>query len=311
MLSIDVIRNSMVGASSTNAKKSNSYYNSISQQPPKPEILTLSPSEAASMLYASGASGAARVTFSEQNTTPPSIYDFSKEDLQRALDEIKAERQGISYEGMSDAEIYNSIVKRYMDKFGADLAVPNMSRELIDSSTIPNINSPLMAMHGEILAATSYANNSAQILREANGYSGLSNSEITAKVREKYPEPNTVRDYMLMKWELQEMGIGDAAQINLILPTKICGMKALENPRMENEIWTKMLDAPATFDALEKIEADFVRGGKVIQVPDSVDIDFFLDYIGAAQMLTEKEYEKLKEQLGNMLYELLGGLNPR
>lgn len=305
MLNIDSIRNSM--SNSVSVKMSTASTTFAATQTSSPVTKTLDPSEAASMLYASGASGAAKITFSEGNTKPLSIYDLSNGEIEVKLNEMESERQSISYDGMTDAEIFNAIVKRYMDKFGADFSVPNMSRECFDTEDerMTLIDKPRSAMMGELKAAINDWNNYRQIVREASGYSDLSKIEIRARVREKYPEPNTIRDYMLMKWEMQELGVGQASGLDMILLTKISGNKWTDDVNVWKKLWDSLLDIPASFDSLEKIESDFEQNGRVIEVMEDVDIGSILDLLGTSLTLSASDYERFKERMTDLLMELL------
>ena len=100
-----------------------------------------------------------------------------------------------------------------------------------------------------------------QVHIERKGYSGLSELEMREAIRKQYPENMTLKDCLLMSWELGEVGLekdnvggSTTTHINYMLayslyPALPYGIGANEQAVMKS-MYDAMLDKPASYEAM-------------------------------------------------------------
>lgn len=144
----------------------------------------------------------AKDTFSSSavSSNAAKVGSLSVAATQAKLDIISAELEKTDYSGMSKAEIYADIEKRFENTFDDYYA----SRVVFPCEDYIMVNNQF---HEEIHNYVGYYAPPAAIVKEAKGYSGMTYEEIEASIKEKYAGKTGFVDQLNLLGELFTSGV--------------------------------------------------------------------------------------------------------
>lgn len=164
----------------------------------------------------------------------------------------------IDTEGMSPGEIYNAVKSVFEEYLGKDFLEPHYTKEAYGQEESYWGWSAAQVVCSEFDSVLAYCgigyDDQGAAMREAAGYSGMSNDEIKAAVREKYPEVMTLRECIVMGWELYEMGVTSnnygAGAESLVANATLNEVSNGVLKDTRKEMYNLLLDYPADFDRI-------------------------------------------------------------
>jgi hypothetical protein len=158
-------------------------------------------------------------SFTKINVPPPSfpasVRDLSPDEIESLFVYVSQIVSGLDTSNLTNAEIYRKTESIFKSYFGDDfLEVATLTNGRFVSILGDNrVSSTLMMVGTKFYEALGShginADNLARTLKSVNGFTGMSNNEIIAAVRAKYPPVTTLRDVILMSQELYDMGAID------------------------------------------------------------------------------------------------------
>jgi hypothetical protein len=199
-----------------------------------------------------------------------SVYDIPQSQWHRTLDKAVQASKEIDTTGMTKAEILNKVESIFADHLGKDslelykiyagFGGGSMYDCIIGFGVSINMYfGSALSNHEvyDIYDTKSYS----KIHIEAKGFSGMSEVEMRAAIRSQYPENMTLKDCLLMAWDLNAVGleenVGTLTTMHIymsmaygLFPPQPYGTGPNENAIMKN-IFDAMLNRPASFDAMK------------------------------------------------------------
>lgn len=239
---------------------------------------------------------------------PASIHDLSDADLEEALQAARLACHYLNTDGMTKVEIYNSMESIFKDYLGKDFKEPMLIYGGVENggpqgSRVYNLHMTEMFLGLEMRAKGVNIHEDPEILKEARGYTGMSETEMRAAVRANYPENMTVKDCILMANELWELDLEDInygyhikSHISMTL-----GIDPQEYSKMEG-LYNSVLNMPADFDAIKASQEAFEKGGCIIRPTNSIENAFssLISWLGSG----ESAGSDILDQLLAMLCEM-------
>ncbi len=222
-------------------------------------------------------------------TYPDSIHDLSPEALKAATKAAADACSFINKKGLTSGELYNKIESIFKDYLGEDFQDPSTimfstmgiyeSGEHTDS-----LKEVSLSFHRQLrtLGVISDESPLDVTLREARGYSNMTDDEIRAAVREKYPDSMTYKDVILMNRELCDLGLEDTnyafamkLQFNVLT-----GMRD-DDPQAQ-KLFAAILDTPSDFDVMKATYNKFVASDRQVSPSNDMETLFneLLSWIG-------------------------------
>lgn len=185
-------------------------------------------------------------------TYAESIYDVPVSDwlgLCSAARDVCNDK--LDLEGLTKGEIYNEIRKVFADYLGKDFLEPHYTKSAYGSEEAESgwtIAQHVYSCFNATLKANGIEYGDTSVRREAAGYTGMSNNEIKAAVRERYPEVMTLRQCITMAWELNELGASYpyGNGMTMLLDRTISAIPNMSEEKC-NKIYNTLLDMPADY----------------------------------------------------------------
>jgi hypothetical protein len=189
---------------------------------------------------------------------PDSIYEIPLVDLPAEFAAVFAACDSIDTTVLSREEVFSRIKEIFTDYFGEDFLLPRQS-----------------LMMNSLTGECHYHHVGTQFLRELRehgfdtmggssdyiefyGYTGMSKSEMRAAVRDKFPEQMTLRDCMVMSWELGNLGLESTDYGLFVRDSVLMTMFIARNVDTDEELRSvvdlfndTILDMPADFDVMK------------------------------------------------------------
>jgi hypothetical protein len=203
-----------------------------------------------------------------------SVYDIPKFEWHPTLQKAMQASEELDTTGMTQAEIVNKVESIFSDYLGKDfLDIYKVYAGVCGGSAYDCIIGFGVAIHMFFNTTLQRTHDipfpNSQINIERKGYTGMSEAEMRAAIRKQFPENMTLRDNLLMAWELNAVGlegaigIATSTHINTMLayslfPTLPNGIGSNERFVIKN-IYDTMLDQPASFDAMKLNVQSYAR----------------------------------------------------
>ncbi len=156
-----------------------------------------------------------------------------------------------------------------------------------------------------------------ETLREAKGYTDLTNEEIYAAERAKYPKQMTLGECMELRWDFEVMDVDNTNSHNVVSfdfrPLYDDAHKEISDTNERSKqcfnMWNKMLDLPADFDKMNTCAKEYIANDYYMTIDDVASI---LDVIGTSSLISEEKLEAIKqEMLDKVLALQLEGVSAR
>lgn len=192
-----------------------------------------------------------------------SIYDISCEELEPRLRKAATLGLDLDTSGMTEGEIYNAVCSIFEEYLGKDFLEPTIFYSGMGMTSPIQEVFPLneyQRIHntfGSVLHRCGAYGHDAYV--EAKGFTGMSESEMRTAVRSEYPENMTLKDCLLMEWELGDLGLestayGVAVTDNIFDTIKFnsTNPNSLDSAIKAKQIFEVMLEMPADLDDLKK-----------------------------------------------------------
>lgn len=251
---------------------------------------------------------------------PKSIWDIPPSEIETEIGNANRACSYIDAEGLTKGEIYNRIESIYKDYLGEDFETQwNLW------SCAMNGGGPGSQGYGFFLAQTNFESQlikfdvgrgNTEVIREARGYSGMSETEMRAAVREKYPKNMTLKDCILMGQEMWKLGLTDGntgycVQHYLKTSLGVNWNPPIYGPMSEADrnafdsafkrLYTAMLNMPADFESIEALSEEYNKNGFTFRISESMDdlLNKMLSCFGSG-VHSDKILSKLMEILDDM-----------
>lgn len=198
-----------------------------------------------------------------------SIYDIPTSELTSRLYEAVREGNLIDTDGMTKAEIYNQVQSIFEEYLGKDFLEPitiysgassslSYTQDIFPIFTYQQIFQSLdstLRQLGITRGCFDY-----QMVIEAKGFGGMSESDIRAAVRNKYPEKMNLKQCIMMSDELTHMGLDTSSygwlaveNIFMTLDVNFDGTpNSVESAEWAKKVFDRMLEMPADFDRMKQ-----------------------------------------------------------
>ncbi|MCL2049336.1 MAG: hypothetical protein FWG87_11495 [Defluviitaleaceae bacterium] len=196
-------------------------------------------------------------------TFPASVFNLSLDELNTIMSYVYQLTGSLDTSGLSDADKYkmfDAIFSAYLGNDFLDAAVVNRATgcdyfkggfDYLKSTqwAASSLFYETLVRHGID------SDNLAKTIKDANGFTGMSDDKIRAAVRAKYSEPMTYRDALLMAEELKNLGLLDVnigdfirGQVNDKAQQKL--RTSEERERWLTDFYSRVFDATVDFDEL-------------------------------------------------------------
>jgi len=222
--------------------------------------------------------------YSKPNATKKveSVYDILQSEWHPTLQKAVRAASEFDTTGMTEAEIYNKVESIFQDYLGKDcLDLYKIYSGYGGGNAFNSITGFGVAVHNFFLSTLQRVHDIQapyhQVNIERKGYAGLSATQMRTAIRSQFPENMTLKDTLLMAWELMEVGLEDAIgplAVENIFTTMSFGLfgrawniSESDKFAMKN-IYDEMLKQPANFEAMKANIESFRRS----------DGQFFFNY---------------------------------
>ena len=235
-----------------------------------------------------------------------SIYDIPRYELESRLGQAVTAASNLDTNGMTKGEIYNLVESTFADYLGKDFLELNLVYGDDTAGIFMRFHSVLQRSH-DVNIYEDF-----DIFIEAKGYAGMSKEEMRSAIRSNYPENMTMKDVLLMEYELGRTGLettayAAAAKENFITSLYVsAGERANNNPAFEAEVKKMlevMLSQPADYDRMKAhIETFRQPDGRLhfkfdISLSGSALLDHLLAWFGGTDLYSNDMIDELMKML--------------
>ncbi len=251
-----------------------------------------------------------------------SIYDHTPEQLATLYNEAVEISAALDTDGMTEGEIYNAVESVFAQILGKDFrqgSICNIntthSDEVLDAYRRGEVRFPNNAdlYFGRALKEHGLeGTNDASAMMDARGYMGLSDSEIRAAVRNKYPEVMTLRDTLVMTRELFELGLEKYPETfiknQLMYRTGINNVgiqdsnDTFEFIGLTEKLFDTLFDLPADYEVMRNLTYRIAEGGYTYLSEPVTDreglSDKILSVFSRRDLYSETQLDELYDALG-------------
>ena len=233
--------------------------------------------------------------------TVATVYDLTQEEMLLEYYQIQAESETWDFSDMSDMEIYDALYCRFIKSFGNDFLAVG-SQATLGFST-PNMPANLFDM----MLQRSVSGEIADVYRQINNCSGMSDEEIIAAEWAKYPEHMSLQDRLMMEYNLKRMDVPfkntawSIADHTMSLLTRQWRRQTTESRDVSafnlrlSELWRRLITLPADETAMEAHINNFKNNDNTLIITD--DIFSVLDMFGARKYIADNELAVLFRRL--------------
>ncbi len=141
-----------------------------------------------------------------------------------------------------------------------------------------------------------------ETLQDTKGYTEMTNEEIYAAERAKYPKQMTLGECMELSWDFEVMDVDHTNSRSVVSSHYRLlyddAHKEISDPmeRMKQcyDTCNKMLDLPAVFEKMNAYAKEYIANDYYMTIDDVASI---LDVIGTSSLISEEKLEAIKQEM--------------